>query len=36
MPVLHLREQLSLMAHFGPEPGNMVAIERTIKPFRAP
>jgi len=35
MPVLHLREQLSLVAHFGPEPGNMAAIERTIKTFRA-
>lgn len=35
MPILHLREQLSLLAHFGPEPGTMAAIERTINPFRA-
>jgi fructosamine-3-kinase len=34
MPVLHLREQLSLVAHFGPEPGNMAAIRRTLGPFR--
>ena len=35
MPILHLREQLSLVAHFGPQPETMAAIERTIKPFRA-
>jgi fructosamine-3-kinase len=35
MPILHLREQLSVVAHFGPEPGTMAAIEQTIDPFRA-
>ena len=35
MPILHLREQLSLVAHFGPQPETMAAIERTIAPFRA-
>jgi fructosamine-3-kinase len=35
MPILHLREQLSVVAHFGPEPGTMAAIEQTIGPFTA-
>ena len=34
MPILHLREQLSLVAHFGPQPGCMTAIRQTIRPFR--
>jgi fructosamine-3-kinase len=34
MPVLHLREQLSLVAHFGPEPGSLAGIAATIRPFR--
>jgi hypothetical protein len=34
MPILHLREQLSMLAHFGPRPETMAAIEETIKPFR--
>jgi fructosamine-3-kinase len=35
MPILHLREQLSVVAHFGQEPGAMAAVEQTIGPFRA-
>ena len=34
MPILHLREQLSLVAHFGATPETMTAIASTIKPFR--
>ncbi len=34
MPVLHLREQLSMVAHFGPEPGSLAGIAATIRPFR--
>ena len=34
MPILHLREQLSLVAHFGTGPEIMAAIARTLKPFR--
>ena len=34
MPVLHLREQLSMVAHFGPEPGSLAGIAETIRPFR--
>lgn len=35
MPILHLREQLSVVAHFGPDPGCMAGIAATIAPFRA-
>jgi fructosamine-3-kinase len=35
MPILHLREQLSLIAHFGAQPETIDAITRTLKPFRA-
>lgn len=35
MPILHLREQLCMLAHCGAWPETMAAIERTIKPFRA-
>jgi fructosamine-3-kinase len=34
MSILHLREQLSLVAHFGAQKETMAAVERTIKPFR--
>jgi len=34
MPILHLREQLSVVAHFGPQPEIMAAIGRTLEPFR--
>jgi fructosamine-3-kinase len=33
MPILHLREQLSVVAHIGPEPGCLAGIKRTIEPF---
>jgi len=35
MPILHLREMLSVVAHFGPQPEIMAAIARTLEPFRA-
>jgi fructosamine-3-kinase len=33
MPILHLCEQLSLVAHFGAQPETMAAMQATIKPF---
>ena len=33
MPILHLREHLSVLAHFGPVPGTMAEIERVTRPF---
>lgn len=35
LPVrLHLRDQLNVVAHFGPKPGALAGIAQTTKPFR--
>jgi hypothetical protein len=36
MPLLHLRELLSDVAHFGPRASCLAELHRVIRPFRSP